>query len=115
MAIMRQAAPIAVKFAEALNQKFQDGEQEIGATAGKNFDKICYLKNGSAVQVIAFVERDTGKLFKPAGWSKPTKVARYDLSTDEGFESTVALADPFGRYLYSNFNPVTGLRASAIG
>lgn len=112
MAIKRQVVPTAVKFAEALHQKFG---KSIGATAGKNFDKIVRLRDGVPAEVLAFVERDTAKLFKPASWSTPSKGSKYDLSTDEGFESTVALADPFGRYLYSNFNPATGLRANAIG
>jgi hypothetical protein len=113
MAVKRQLTTVSEKFAEALNQKFAD--KEIGATAGKNFDKIVVLENGVATQVIAFIERETGKLFKPAGWSVPTKVARYDLSDDDSFARTVELADPFGRYLYSNFNPNTGQRANSIG
>lgn len=112
MAIKRQVVPTAVKFAEALHQKFG---KSIGATAGKNFDKIVRLRDGVPAEVLAFVERDTAKLFKPASWSTPSKGAKYDLSTDESFASTVAVADPFGRYLYSNFNPATGLRATALG
>jgi hypothetical protein len=112
VAVQRQVVPTAVKFAEALNRKF---DKSIGATAGKTFDKIVRLRDGVPAEVLAFVERDTAKLFKAASWSTPSKGAKYDLSTDESFESTVALADPFGRYLYSNFNPTTGLRANAIG
>lgn len=112
MAIKRQVVLTAEKFAEALGQKF---EKSIGATAGKNYDKIVRLRDGVPSEVIAFVERDTSKLFKPASWSTPSKGAKYDLSTDEGFASAVAVADPFGRYLYNNFNPVTGMRANAIG
>jgi hypothetical protein len=113
MAIKRLVVPAAEKFAEALDQKFED--KSVGATAGKNFDKIVRLRDGVPAEVLAFVERDTSKLFKPASWSTPAKGAKYDLSTDEGFASTVALADTFGRYLYSNFNPLTGLRANSIG
>lgn len=112
MVVKGQVVPVAEKFAEALNQKFN---KSIGATAGKNFDKIVRLRDGVPSEVLAFVERDSSKLFKPASWSAPSKGAKYDMSTEEGFVSTVTLADPYGRYLYSNFNPQTGHRANRIG
>lgn len=92
-------APVTQKFAEALNEKFEG--KDVTATAGRKFDRvvICYT-NESSRSVHAFVERETGKLFKAAGWAAPAKNARYDLSTDESFAQTVKLADPFGSYLY---------------
>ena len=88
------------KFAEALNEKFEG--KEVTAMAGRKFDRvvIAYPGESQSRSVHGFVERETGKLFKAAGWKVPAKNARYDLSTDESFAQTVALADPHGGYLY---------------
>lgn len=93
-------APVTQKFAEALNEKFEG--KEVTAMSGRKFDRvvIAYPGENSSRSVHAFVERETGQVFKAAGWKAPAKNARYDLSTDESFAQTVALADPFGGYLY---------------
>lgn len=93
-------APITQKFAEALNEKFEG--KEITAMAGRKYDRvvIAYPGESHSRSVHAFVERETGKVFKAAGWAAPAKNARYDLNTDESFAQTVELADPFGGYLY---------------
>jgi hypothetical protein len=93
-------AEVTRKFAEALNEKFEN--KEITAMAGRKFDRIvtAYPGESNGRSVHAFVERETGKLFKAASWAAPAKNARYDLSTDETFAQTVELADPYGTYLY---------------
>jgi hypothetical protein len=93
-------ASVTQKFAEALNEKFEG--KEVTAMSGRKFDRvvIAYSGEDSSRSVHAFVERETGKVFKAAGWKAPAKNARYDLSTDETFAQTVKLADPFGSYLY---------------
>lgn len=92
--------PITQKFVEALNEKFEG--REVTAMAGRKFDRvvISYTDKSFSRYAHGFVERETGKLFKAADWSAPAKNARYDLSTDESFAQTVALADPYGSYLY---------------
>lgn len=93
-------ASITQKFAEALNEKFEG--KEITAMSGRKFDRVVvsYPGESQSRSVHAFVERETGKVFKAAGWKAPAKNARYDLNTDESFAQTVALADPYGSYLY---------------
>jgi hypothetical protein len=91
-------AEVTRKFAEALNEKFEG--KEVSTTAGRKFDRVVIAFAGQNRSVHAFVERETGLLFKAAGWAAPAKNARYDLSTDEGFAQTVALADWAGSYLY---------------
>jgi hypothetical protein len=93
-------ATITQKFADALNEKFVG--REITAMSGRKFDRvvISYPGESSSRSVHAFVEKETGKVFKAAGWKAPAKNARYDLSTDESFAQTVKLADPHGGYLY---------------
>jgi hypothetical protein len=56
------------------------------------------------VSVHAFIEPDTGNVFKPAGWKAPAKGVRYALADDKSFQglldalkSTHAWA---GGYLY---------------
>lgn len=73
---------------------------------GRKYDRIVLShvlvpgspsRDGSAH---AFVERETGLLFKAEGWSTPAKGARYDLSTPEGLAGAIEAADPFTAYLY---------------
>ena len=93
-------AAVAQKFADALNEKFEG--KEITVMAGRKFDRIVTAYPGEHLSrsVHAFVERETGLLFKAAGWSAPAKGARYDLNSEENFARTVELADPHGGYLY---------------
>jgi hypothetical protein len=93
-------ASVTQKFVEALNAKFEN--KEVTATAGRKFDRVIttYSDGTSHRTVHAFVERETGKLFKAATWAAPAKNARYDLSTDESFAQAIAMADPYGSYLY---------------
>ena len=98
------AVEVAQKFANALTEKsvLSGRSEEYSVMAGRKFDRIVSERPNEQFSrtVHAFVERQTGKLFKPAGWAAPAKNARYDLSTPEGFAQTVELADPYGSYLY---------------
>lgn len=92
-------ASVTQKFAEALNKKFEG--KEFTTMAGRKFDRIVVTFAGEHNRSVhAFVERETGMLFKSASWQAPAKNARYDISTDEGFAQTVELADWAGSYLY---------------
>lgn len=94
------ASPIAVEFAAALDNKFAH-RANITTTGGRKYDRIVTshpTHGGKSVH--AFVERETGLLYKASDWSAPAKGARYNLSTDEGFMEAVKSADPYGGYLY---------------
>ncbi len=53
--------------------------------------KIIETMNGRARSVVAFVRKDTGEIFKPAGWSKPAKHARGNINSDQnGMEAVSA-------------------------
>jgi hypothetical protein len=102
-----EATAITQKYVEALNKKFE-GKQTISGDVikfdvmvGSDYDKITLPKwNGLAHgSAHAFVERETGKLFKAASWKYPVADARYDLSIKEEFELAIEFADPFGNYL----------------
>lgn len=96
-------------------------EYQITVQGGKRFNRIvieskCYSirQDGTAPDrdrafshgsVHAFVERETGRLIKSAGWSAPAKwgndlASRYDLSDADQYAKALDLADPYGSYLY---------------
>lgn len=114
---------LAHKFAEALQNKLNDPEGQsrkrfpsclytLEVESGKKFDKIVIShtndfdrERGREGQrsVHAFVERETGALIKAATWKAPAKLksgwaTKYNLETQ--FEEALAVADPYGSYLY---------------
>ena len=113
----------ALRFAQAIEDKFNDpeGEQrkrfstclyEIEVEPGQKFDRIVISYTLGALtinqtpqrSVHAFVEKSTGRLVKAAGWRAPAKrsngdlQSKYNLTTD--FALAVHDADPYGSYLY---------------
>ena len=52
--------------------------------------------------VEAFIDRQTGDIFKPASWSRPAKGARYNLRDQKSLISLYQNLDPFGGHLYKN-------------
>ena len=55
---------------------------------GKKFYKICMgwkqpnPQFGEDISVHAFVDKETGEVYKPAGWKKPAKHVRFRMSDD---------------------------------
>ena len=47
--------------------------------SGRKYHKIVMETNGQSRSVHAFVDRNTGEVYKPAGWKSPAKIVRYDL------------------------------------
>ena len=50
--------------------------------------------------VNAFVDRNTGDVYKPAGWAKPAKHVRYNLLDERSRAECLGRADWAGGYLY---------------
>ena len=50
--------------------------------------------------VHAFVSRQTGAVYKPAGWKSPAKHVRYNLLDDASYAECLECADWAGGYLY---------------
>jgi hypothetical protein len=50
--------------------------------------------------VHAFIDWETGDVYKPAGWKAPAKHIRFSLRDDESFARMIEVCDPFGGYLY---------------
>jgi hypothetical protein len=111
-----QAVEITRKFVEALNRKFHGRDTPLGTleflaedggkVSGKYFDKIVLPNLGGShdgSNVHAFIERQTGKLYRAASGTMPVVDPRYDLSLEEDFSLAVGLADPYGNYLHRNY------------
>ncbi len=64
---------------------------------GRKYYKLV-VNHHSQRMVHCFVDRVTGDVFKPEGWAKPAKGARYNLVT--GLADLLAAVNPYGGYLY---------------
>lgn len=81
----------AQEFVALLNAKFE-GKSHFSVSAGRKYDRI--VANNSYVH--AFVERQSGGVYKAAGWKAPAKGVRF-ASVEDAAEA----ADMFGSYLYA--------------
>ena len=64
--------------------------------SGRKYLKINQIDGG----VHAFVNKETGEVFKPASWKAPAKHVRYDLRIINDREGCFSNADWAGGYLY---------------
>ena len=64
--------------------------------SGRKYLKINQINGG----VHAFVNKETGEVFKPASYKAPAKHVRYDLSIINDRERCFSNADWAGGYLY---------------
>ena len=64
--------------------------------SGRKYWKIMQNHGG----VHAFIDRNTGEVYKPASWRGPAKIVRYDLRVIREREQCLANADWAGGYLY---------------
>ena len=65
-------------------------------------NQVDYDANGEEFSggVHAFVDRNSGDVYKPASWRGPTKHIRYNLLDDNSFDNCISRADWSGGYLY---------------
>ena len=64
--------------------------------SGRKYLKINQVHGG----VHAFVDKQTGEVYKPASWRGPAKIVRYDLRVINDRVRCLANADWAGGYLY---------------
>ena len=64
--------------------------------AGRKYWKIIQNHGG----VHAFIDKNTGEVYKPASWRGPAEHVRYDLRIIREREECLARADWAGGYLY---------------
>ena len=63
---------------------------------GKKYIKIIQVNGG----VHAFIDKNTGEVYKPAGWRSPAKHVRYDLRLIRDRQVLEVKCDWAGGYLY---------------
>lgn len=67
---------------------------------GKKYHKILLVNTGGSRSVHAFIDKQTGEMYKPASFKSPAKGVRYDLRIIEEREWLMQNADWSGSYLY---------------
>ena len=78
------------------SNKYTSGNYKFEIQTGRKYHKI-YAKNQG---VHAFVNKETGEVFKPASYKAPAKHVRYDLRIINDRERCFSNADWAGGYLY---------------
>ena len=68
---------------------------------GKKYHKVVFIDGGGSRSVHAFIDKQTGELYKSASWKSPAKGVRYDLRLIEDREYLLQNADWSGGYLYA--------------
>ena len=69
--------------------------------SGKKYHKVIMVDGGSSRSVHAFVDKNTGEVYKSASWKSPAKGVRYDLRLINDREYLLKNADWSGGYLYA--------------
>lgn len=84
-----------------------EGDRTLGiVNAGDKFIRIGMFREeqGQAVGLLsvhAFVDRETGEVYKAASLLAPARGVRYEIATDEGMRQIVMVFDQEGTYLYN--------------
>ena len=67
---------------------------------GRKYHKILEIDSRGDRSTHAFVDKETGDVYKPAGWAKPAQHVRYNLLERSSREDCLLRADWAGGYLY---------------
>jgi hypothetical protein len=68
---------------------------------GKKYHKVIFIDGGGSRSVHAFIDKQTGEVYKSASWKSPAKGVRYDLRLIVDREYLLQNADWSGGYLYA--------------
>ena len=68
--------------------------------SGRKYHKIVFIDGGGHRSVHCFIDKQTGEVYKSAGWQSPAKGVRYDLRLIKDREWLFDNADWSGGYLY---------------
>jgi hypothetical protein len=78
-----------------------EGVDEYTYVKGKKYAKIIHVTSYSGQKSAhAFVDLNTGDVYKSASWSAPAKGVRYNLMDEKSCEQMYQRADWAGGYLY---------------
>ena len=83
--------------------ELKSGKCDIDYTieTGKKYHKVIFVDGGGNRSVHAFVDKNTGEVYKSATWKSPAKGVRYDLRLIKDREYLLENADWSGGYLYA--------------
>ena len=87
---------LVTRLQEDYDANSKAGRYKFEIQTGRKYHKI-NVKNGG---VHAFVNKETGEVFKPASWKSPAAHVRYDLRRIQQRRDCFAKADWAGGYLY---------------
>ena len=98
---------LAMKLWHQRNNMPAEWETKYIYETGRKYFKVVrvedeYKSNDEHRCVEAFIDRQTGDIFKPASWRKPAKGARYNLLDEKSLQLCFRHLDPFGGHLYKN-------------
>jgi len=90
---------------EALTQNFTSSHPnsdpyKFYIESGRKYHKLIMETNGNSRSVHAFVDKNSGAVYKPASFKAPAKGIRYYLLDDNSREECFARCDWAGGYLY---------------
>jgi len=68
--------------------------------SGRKYHKLIMETNGNSRSVHAFVDKNSGAVYKSASWKAPAKGIRFNLLDDNSREECFARCDWAGGYLY---------------
>ncbi len=71
---------------------------------GRKYHKILEIDSRGDRTTHAFVDKETGDVFKPASHKSPAKGVRYNLLDEESRNNCLKYADWSGSYLYKSFS-----------
>jgi len=82
--------------------ELKSGKCDIDYTieTGKKYHKIIFVDGGGQRSAHAFIDKNTGEVYKTASWKSPAKGVRYDLRLIADREYLLEHADWSGGYLY---------------
>ena len=79
----------------------QGVDHEFYTETGRKYIKIIHRMRGNGSQSVhAFIDKNTGDVYKPASWKAPAKIVRYNLVNDNSREECLKRCDWAGGYLY---------------
>jgi len=83
--------------------ELKSGKCDIDYTieSGKKYHKVIMIDGGGQRSAHAFIDKQTGEVYKSASWKAPAKGVRYDLRLIADREYLLENADWSGGYLYS--------------
>tara|TARA_B100000287_G_scaffold257797_1_gene242325 strand:+ start:8786 stop:9193 length:408 start_codon:yes stop_codon:yes gene_type:complete len=94
-----ESVPYHVEQLESIAKGEYNLRKSFTVETGRKYHKIVMTDNQQSVH--AFVDKNTGEVYKPASWKSPhTKHVRYNLLDDKSRTNCYSRADWAGGYLY---------------